>query len=315
MDIKIRKAGLFTVLTFLVSYFLIRLYSSLGGTWTFPGSLIISVIYMFVPATVAIFVQRKIYGIPLKAAFGISFRINRWFLVAWLFPLILAAGAIGVSLLHPGIEYAPELEAIYERFEGMLSSEQVDQMRAQVADLPIHPFWIVLLQGLVAGITINAAVALGEELGWRGFLHQELTYLGFWKSSTLIGIIWGLWHFPLILKGHNYPQHPVAGVAMMTLFCVLLSPLFAYVRIRANSVVAAAVMHGSLNATGGLAILPIRGGNDLTVGITGLAGLIVLVLANLALFAYDRFYRKSPVPLPTEGSATRWKADEKNRDE
>ena len=47
-------------------------------------------------------------------------------------------------------------------------------------------------------------------------LQRELAELGLWKSSWVIGVIWGFWHAPLILQGHNYPQHPWAGVFMMT---------------------------------------------------------------------------------------------------
>ncbi len=291
MGKNIRKATLFTVLTFLASYLLVILYFALGGKWTFPGSLILSLVYMFVPMTVALFVQKKIYKEPVKEPLGVSFRINRWFLVAWLVPVALAMLTIGASLTLPGIEYSGELETIYERLESMLSVEQANEMRERTAALPFHPFWIGLLQGLVAGITVNAVAAFGEELGWRGLLQKELSQLGFWKSSALIGLIWGLWHAPLILQGHNYPQHPRAGVVLMTVFCILLSPLFSYVRLRANSVIAAAIMHGSLNAAGGLALLPVRGGSDLTVGVTGLAGLVVLSAANLGLFIYDRFRR------------------------
>ena len=69
---------------------------------------------------------------------------------------------------------------------------------------------------------------------------------------------------------------------------VLLSPLFGYVTIKANSVIAAAFFHGTFNATCGLALVVVKGGTDLTVGVTGLAGLITLLLFNLGLFVYDR---------------------------
>ena len=138
------------------------------------------------------------------------------------------------------------------------------------------------------GITINAVAAFGEELGWRGLLQREFGFMGFWKSSAIIGLVWGIWHGPIILQGHNYPEHPHAGVLMMILFCLLLSPLFSYVRLKAQSVIAAAVIHGSLNATVGLAIIVVKGGNDLTVGVTGLAGFIVLTLVNLGIFIFAR---------------------------
>jgi membrane protease YdiL (CAAX protease family) len=162
--------------------------------------------------------------------------------------------------------------------------------------MPIHPFWISLGVGLIAGISVNAVAAFGEELGWRGLLLRELEPLGFWRSSALIGLIWGFWHAPLILHRHNYPEHPGAGVFLMTAMTVLLSPLMSYLTIRANSVLAPAIFHGTFNATAGLAIMVIRGGNDLTTGVTGLAGLTVLAVMNLGLFAFDRWVKGEPVP-------------------
>jgi uncharacterized membrane protein YjjP (DUF1212 family) len=44
--------------------------------------------------------------------------------------------------------------------------------------------------------------------------------------------------------------------------------------------------------TAGLAVMLLRGGSDLTVGMTGLAGFVVLALANAALFVYDRLFER-----------------------
>ncbi len=81
----------------------------------------------------------------------------------------------------------------------------------------------------VAGITIKSVAGFGEELGWRSFLVRQFRDMRFIKASLLTGIAWGFWHAPIILMGHNYPQFPVAGVFMMTMWCVLLSPLFLYI--------------------------------------------------------------------------------------
>lgn len=78
---------------------------------------------------------------------------------------------------------------------------------------------------------------------------------------------------------------------MMTIWCILLAPIFSYVRLKAKSVIAAAVMHGSLNGTAGLAIMVVKGGSDLTVGVTGLAGCIVLAILNIGIFVYERFLK------------------------
>jgi len=295
MNPNTRKIFIFVSLTFLLSYLLVFIYLALGGKWVMPGSLIVATSYMFVPLIVTFIVQKLMYKEALKEPMGISFKINRWFLVAWFLPVIISFATLGVSLLFPGVEYSPEMAGIFERFESVVSPEQLEQMKAQASAFPFHPFWIGLLQGLLAGITINAVAGFGEELGWRGFLQKELGYLGFWKSSIIIGLIWGVWHAPIILQGHNYPEHPQAGVLMMIIFTLLLSPIFSYVRLRAKSVIAAAIIHGSLNATVGLPLMVIKGGNDLIVGGTGLAGFIVLVLANAGIFIYDRHFAKEKI--------------------
>jgi len=82
---------------------------------------------------------------------------------------------------------------------------------------------------------------------------------------------------------------------MMIIFCLLLSPIFSYIRLKSKSVVAAAIVHGSINATAGLAIMMVKGGGDLIVGITGAAGFIVLLIVNLFIFLFDDSIRKRPV--------------------
>ena len=82
---------------------------------------------------------------------------------------------------------------------------------------------------------------------------------------------------------------------MMTLFCLLLGPIFSYIRLRAGSVIAAAIAHGSLNGTGALSVLVLRGGNDLTVGLTGLAGLIVLATIDLGIYVFGTARSSSEV--------------------
>ena len=78
-------------------------------------------------------------------------------------------------------------------------------MRQQVTNNPELPLLMMVAQSLAAAVTINMLAALGEELGWRGYLHEKLISRGFWKCSLITGIIWGLWHAPLILQGHHYP--------------------------------------------------------------------------------------------------------------
>jgi len=295
MSEKGRKVGLFIGISFFISWSIAALFIALGGRWNTSGAIIVATAYMFGPMISAIFVQKFIYKEALKKPLGVSFKLNRWFLVAWLLPPAIALVTLGVSLIFPGVEYSPEMTGLLERFKGVLPPERLQRMKDQIATFPVHPFWIALIQGLIVGPTVNAVAGFGEEVGWRGFLQRELGYMGFWRSSALIGLIWGIWHIPIILQGHNYPQHPVQGVFMMIIFCLLLAPVFSYIRIKANSVIASAIAHGSLNATAGVAIMVIKGGNDLLVGVTGLSGFITLVLVNIGLFLYERSLTRKPV--------------------
>ncbi len=289
-----RKALLFVLLTIAISWAMIGLYFALGGEWG-AGSfraLTVAIAYMWVPALVAILVQKGIYREPLRGPLAISFSLNRWFLAAWFLPPLLALASSFISLAFPGVKFSADMSGFAERIASYargLSPEELEALKAQIAATPM---WVAIvsgiIQGLLAGATVNALAAFGEELGWRGLLFAELAPLGFWKSQALIGLIWGIWHAPLILKGHNYPQHPVPGVLMMCLFCVLLSPIIGYIRLRAKSVLAAALMHGTLNGTAGIGFFFLRGGSDLTVGITGAAGFIAMALVNLAIYLRGR---------------------------
>jgi len=81
----------------------------------------------------------------------------------------------------------------------------------------------------------------------------------------------------------------------MIIWCILLSPFLVYITIKSKSVIAAAIAHGSLNGTAGLAIMTIDGGNDLTVGLTGLAGFITLLIGLAVLYYYDNYISKEKI--------------------
>jgi membrane protease YdiL (CAAX protease family) len=244
---------------------------------------------------VAIIVQKFIFKEPLAQPLGISFSINRWFFIAWFLPPLIAFATLGISLLMPGVSFTPDMTGFINLMKNALTPEQVEQLQEQLAAMTVHPIWLILVEALIAGTTINAVLAFGEELGWRGLLLKEISSLGFWKSSLFIGIIWGIWHAPLIMHGYNYPQHPYFGVLMMTIWTILMSPLFIYIRLKAKSVVAASILHGTITATAGLPLIVISGGSDLTVGLTGIAGFIIFTIVNIGIFIYDRFITKEPV--------------------
>lgn len=288
---EINKTTLFLILTFGISYSLAGIYFLLGGKYDKVSGTVLAVVYMFIPMASALIIEKGVHKEKIKERLHISFRINKWFFVAWFITPVLSFLTLGISLLFPDVSYSPEMSGMIERFEDTLSPEQLEQMKNSVETLPMHPLWISVLQGLVAGATVNAVAGFGEELGWRGFLLKQLSGYSFVKISLLIGFIWGIWHAPLILMGHNFPDHPEAGVLLMTIWCILLSPLFIYITIKSGSVIAASIMHGTLNATAGIAIMVIDGGSDLTVGVTGLSGFIALLIVLAGFFIYDQWIR------------------------
>jgi len=283
---KRKGVFLFIGLTFFLSWLLAGIAYLMGVRYNTPQATAVTTGYMFLPMIVAILLQKVRDKQPLVGPLGISFRLNRWWLLAWLLPPAVSLTTIGVSLLFPGVRYSPGMAGMIERFSSIVPPEQIEAIELQIGEARIHPVFLGLLQGLAAGPTINAVAGFGEELGWRGYLQKELRHLGFYRSSLLIGLAWGFWHAPIILQGHNYPEHPVIGIFMMVVWCMLLAPIFSFVRDSARSSIAAAVIHGSLNATVGLAIMVVEGGNDLIVGVTGLSGFIVLAAVNLLLFLY-----------------------------
>jgi len=290
--IDVKKIAWFLLLTFAVSWSIAGIFFALGGKVTSPLAGVVFLLYMFVPMAMALVVQKGIYRQPVVGPLGISFRLNKWFPAAWFLPLLFSLAAFGISLLLPGVTYAPLLATLQQR----LTPEQIAQIQPVLSKIPdLLTMLIMLFAGLSAGITVNAIAAFGEELGWRGLLQRELAPLGFWGSSLLIGAIWGLWHAPIIWHGYNYPQHPHLGVVMMMLFCMLFGTVISYVRLRAKSVIAAAIMHGTLNGVAGLTVLYTSGGSDLTTGALGLAGFLVLIALNILIILYERFIAKEPV--------------------
>ncbi|RVU48025.1 CPBP family intramembrane metalloprotease [Lujinxingia sediminis] len=251
-------------------------------------SLIIALPYMLIPAIVAMVVDRG-GGRRVRESLAIRLKLNRWWAVGWVLPVVLAFAALFAALLIPGVGFDVGMGGMLETLSGVLPSDEMAKAEQALAQFPPLLFLLIqLVQGLVAGATINAVFAFGEEAGWRGLMLRELAPMGFWKSALVIGAVWGVWHAPLILQGHNYPEHPVLGVGMMTLWCVLLSPLFSWVTVRGGSVLVAALMHGTLNATFAFSFLYLDRTIPLVTGLNGVVGMGVLVVANVLLWVVGR---------------------------
>ena len=289
------KATFFLLITFGVSWLAAAVFYLAGGGWNTPHASIVGAVYMLIPMLAALFVQKVLYRQEIVKPLGISFRINVWFFIAWLLPALLVFCAIPAAALLPGVSLSPEHAGLFRRFAFILTPEQLEAIRSSYDTMRIDITLVSLAQGLIAGATINALLAFGEELGWRGLLQREWEHLGVFVSSGMIGLVWGLWHEPLILMGHNFPDHPVAGVFQMLAASMLLGILISYVRLRAKSVIAAALMHGSVNGLYGISLMYLDWGNDLSIGLFGTGGCLVMGCCVILLFFYDRFLSKRPL--------------------
>lgn len=116
-------------------------------------------------------------------------------------------------------------------------------------------------QALTGILTILATAPLmafntfGEEFGWRGYMNQKMEpLLGTTGTVIVGGIIWGLWHAPLTVEGHNfgtdYPGYPYLGMICMCVFCTFTGIFLMWLTRKTNSIYPAAIFH-AMNNFGG----------------------------------------------------------------
>ena len=271
------------------------------GADTPMGLMVFSAIYMFFPLLTAIVLQ-AIDKEKFNHTGLVNFKVSWPWVVAWLLPVVLSLVCIFVNSWLPGVELQYNSEQLINQYH--VPEEQQEMVREQLGKFP--PYLLVIstvFSGLIAGITVNAIAAFGEEYGWRNYLVGALHEVKFWKAVLFIGIVWGLWHFPLILMGHNYPNEPYWGVLLMVVMCILLGVIELYFVLKSKSMIVAAIMHGTINAVSGITIYFILGGNDFLNGMAGLAGFIVMAVTILCIWIYDKHISKDNLCSMTLGEA------------
>ncbi len=198
---------------------------------------------------------------------------KRYYAWAWLLPAAGTLIAVGLTVLLGVADFDPELRELREMVEAAGISVPVP--------LGVLAALLTVL-GVAAAPLVNGAFALGEEIGWRGFLLPRLMRagLGQWQALILSGIVWGLWHAPVIARGHNYPGHPYLGILLMTVFCTLLGIIFGWLQLGSLSVWAPTVAHGAINGIAGLPVL------ILTPHDSALGGMLPSVIGWVPLAAF-----------------------------
>lgn len=268
------------------------------------GYAIMAALCMLGPALAALVQQRLLDRAPWSGL-GLPLRGTRW-------GFVVLTALLGMAIV-PGALWATHLLGKVTGIEGFgdvaLTTERMltmfNDMSLQALDKPMDPAQLAKLEGIppglvlliavlgsvLAAVTVNLPFMLGEELGWRGYLFQRLAAWTPLKRVAFTGVVWGLWHAPLILAGHNYPGHPLQGVGMMVLFCGVLALLFDWTRVRTGSVWSSCVLHGIINGSAGAFSIYTMGGHPLLGSPAGLAGIVAISVLGALVLLFDRRYR------------------------
>lgn len=275
-----------------------------GGGLASPLFLPITVLVMYTP-TVALVLLHLTGSRPgrrrrLRDAAGLGTwrwkAIVGWSAVAIGLGVLTSVAAIPAGALLAGMP----VDLSFHGYEALLTAQ------AGPLPMPIEALVLVQVASILPASLFNALAAFGEEAGWRGYLAPVLLErLGIVGGLLVSGIIWGLWHAPLLLLGYNYPIGPRwTALAAMVGFCTVYGVLLTWVRMRSDNVLPAAFGHGALNAGAALylLVLPIGYTPDQRVvsplGWTGWVapGLIALVLMARWLRRPARLTRPAGAP-------------------
>ena len=102
---------------------------------------------------------------------------------------------------------------------------------------------------IIVGPFLGLIISFGEEYGWRGFLQTELIRIGRIRGVFILGVIWGIWHWPVIWMGYNYPGEPLFGSLFMVAYCIILAYFLAYAVFKSKGIWTAAYLHALSNQT------------------------------------------------------------------
>ena len=273
-----RRLALFVGLTFVITWIVFLLIPLRGLTYGEGVSIIILAAAMFVPALCNI-LTRLITKEGFKNMYlhpHFKGHLKDYLLVYFGPTALLFLSAAVYFLIFPA-SFDLQLNAL--------------KGAASIGGLSAYNLLLIsILQIIIIGPVINIIPTLGEELGWRGYLLPKLRTLLTDRAALVItGIIWGMWHIPVIVMGHNYGTdymgYPWLGILAMIVFCVVLGVIEGYIAIKLESVIPAAMIHSVVNAGAGLPIILAKSGYNPVLGpaITGLIGGLPFVVLAVVL--------------------------------
>ena len=168
----------------------------------------------------------------------------RYYLIGWLGPMVL-------TLLGTALYFAVcPSEFTLTTYKTMLEAQAMSPAA----------FWAMQAALMLAAPLLNLIPCLGEEWGWRGYLLPKVAQrMKFLPTVLFTGFIWGIWHAPIIVAGHNYGMdywgYPWTGIAAMCVFCIVVGTLLSFITLKTKSCWPAVFAHGALNGTASIGVL------------------------------------------------------------
>lgn len=208
-----------------------------------------------------------------------------YYVLGWIVPsLLVLMGMILYFLIYPD-NYDPEMNLFYTAINASGISFTKEQLKMLLI--------VQIIQATVTDPIVNFIFCFGEEWGWRGYLLPKLKdSMGINPALIVSGLIWGLWHMPLICMGHNYGMeyvgYPFTGIFAMCLFCVCVGAFLAFLTLKSGSCLPAVFTHGAINGMGTIGIyFTVDGGNPFigpgVMGVIGGIGFIVTGVLSVVL--------------------------------
>lgn len=288
-----KKIYTFLGITFLLTW-IIAFSLMFNGGYSNPLAVPIIASCMFMPALAVIITtlitKNKFKDTWIKP----NFKSNlKYYLLAWLLPVVLIIlGSVVYYLIYPS-HFDSSMLTMIEATKGQLSSlGKVVPNDAQLKSMLI----LQLVTSIFIAPVVNFVTCLGEELGWRGYLLPNLLEkMSPIKATIVSGVIWGIWHAPMIAMGHNYGldyrSAPFGGILAMIVFCVLIGSFLSYITIKTKSCIPAVIGHSMINGFAAVGILFISIPNPnpfigpTPVGIVGGIGFVITGAISLKLIS------------------------------
>lgn len=152
-------------------------------------------------------------------------------------------------------------------------------------------------------ILVFAVSTFGEEVAWRGFLQRALAPWGFWRASTVVALVWAVFHVPLHGAMALQGSLPWTAALSSTALLVPLGLLLSACAVRFGSVWPAVFAHALPLSALNLLVDP--GQLDVTaqLAITGISAALLLGAAALLAPRSARSHHPEPVQVTVNGSA------------